>query len=362
MISRLILVAVGFNLVLPLMGDSIELWNGQKAENVEVLGVAEGILYIRHKGKEAKIPVTKVKNWISTDKEYRITHYASYKYKRSRGKILSIAVNPELGRISQPYIRVFACEKNEKGEYILYEYQNHRVNDPTRSHDLPQVDAKSYARKHYFVDRENLIASRIEIWQDGQLRQTQEEIMDEQLPAGWYRHMEVKSTRQLDMLEQDEIADVEAAITAEEQAPPASASVEVVSTLPEFKEQAPTVEVTYSLISRKAVDKVEVPKVLFHYVTKNKDGRMEIGSLSVESEAGQYAPVIQGRVNRKAEKKMSGNIRATEREMLMKAGLTELIYWRVEIAYGDGEEMQVVASKEKDHAKVKKSLPSEWWK
>jgi hypothetical protein len=339
------------------VADTIELWSGRKAEDVNILGVEDGILKFQHEGRVRTAKLTSIKNISKASSTCKVVDFTDYSMKNTKGKVLTISVVDPRPRIMQPYIRVFCCMQDSRGAFQLYTYQNVRRTDPTRVYGLPLVEADLYSKRHYFLNLRG-IAYRIEIWQDGHLMSMREELAeDAELPAGWYRILKVKSSRTIKPVDVEIATTIEEARVEELQKAPASCHISTVGLKPVHLKKTVAVNVHYSLLSAGA-ERTIIPTVKFHYVAEDKDSHRHMGTLSLEPKAGRETKLVSGRTSRTATAELPETVQVSLLAASKSGGRKRVVHWVVEVKYGN----MVVATKEKYNPTLKRGLPADWWK
>ena len=353
---------VGLLLMLGLGGhakEDIEFYNGPKLEGATVVKIQNGFLYFEHEGAKRKIELLRVKSIAKVEEidDYcTITRFEDAGSGRRRGRILSLAVKEERGRMQEPLVRVFALVQGKTGEREMRLYRNHRVTDPTSTNKLPTINSRAYRDKSFLIPLAKAAAWRVEAWFDGQLRLEYQDSVSNNIRDGWWRSYKLERTA---VFEEPRDEHVVAADEPEEDARSAVPPVEIKFAEARFTEDLERKRLLFEVglrLESRELEEVRLPETNFYYVTENNRKQRSVRSHRFRARRVQLA---NGRYHHTDEFALPKNVTTGAKafEFDKDDDLEKLVFWRIELTYDD----EVVGVRESNNQKAKESLPANWW-
>ena len=355
-------------LALSAPGAAVRLWNGKGSEDVEIVSVRDGIMTFRLNGTEARVKLLDVKDMDLAAKETepycRLVGFKDSKDEKQPGRLLGLCLNDPRPRINEPLVRVFALQESAEGERRLRLYRNNRrADDPTRTCDLPEVQAAAYRERWFLASGDAAVAWRVEVWVDGQLRLEHEE-KPEELSEDWWRAQ--KLSRSSTLRDADKPGTAPARRPGRE-IPPVSCTIQSCRLAPDITPDGERVRVSvrYDLTSTE-VDEAPLPDVTLHYVSEDAEGKKTVRSLDCEPDSGDVTKLGGGTLVRSFESALPKGVKVgvSSRIRSSRKRIDNLVYWRLQVDYRD----EVIAVMEKapkssvPNDRVRDSLPDQWWR
>lgn len=177
--------------------ETIELWNGQKAEDATILRYENGHVVFTLPGKDAEVKakLASVKSITVPESDGPVTLNGISKATARGGVTYTVAlgITDERPRIYEPLVRVFVLESDDRGEREVEYYTNRRVQDPTLLGGVPKVNTDSYGNRAWELRVQNPLAWHIEVWKDGVLVWEYDQVKEGTTVADdWWRLQELR--------------------------------------------------------------------------------------------------------------------------------------------------------------------------
>lgn len=348
----------------PATAETIELWQGAKAENVEVVRVEDGILYFIDDGKERRVKLDQVKSILRPETDrIKLLDLDRTEDRRRVYYTLGMAIESDSARMSEPLVRVFVMDADERGAYSVQLYTSRRNADPTLLNDVPDVDGDAYAQRYWEVNTDRPVAWHIEVWLDGKLAWDFDRRRDGlNAPEDWWRRADLRRASIMRELEapQAEVAAIRDPLK-EKLPPPVAVQISGAGSHLDTRTDTLTFRVNYTLRSIH-VQEVEEPTVTAYLLSEGADKRRRVTKL--EMGGGGDAKLQANMATDSLEVAMPDAIThgldtgRNEGEIPEKLRQDRLLAWRVEAKYGE----TVVAFKLQGPADLLSSLPDNWYK
>lgn len=335
----------------------IELWNGNKAANAEILEIKEGEISFNYQGNPYKTELMKVKtiefeNESIIEKDVAFTSFQKGEYKKREGYLFGISVKTESPRIKEPFVRAFVLEEGKRGILQLKLCKNMRKDDPTLYFENPEIMAEDYRNALFFIPGNSIIALRLEVWKEGELVCSKNDAPDS-LEAAWWQRRKIDRQPLLDRIVSEKLVDENITVDL----PPVTANFTRISVVNDYSTGDVKLNLFYRLDSS-IISRVPLPKVTLHYILEALDGRRIVQHLDCEENQDEEVPIVGGTVSRNLTHIFPSRIKLSKSEVNhRKRNHRQLIFWRAEISY-DGH---VIASQDAVSYKIKKDLPDQWW-
>jgi hypothetical protein len=354
--------------------DSITLWKGASVDGVKIQGVRDGIVYFSYTdGRQGRAKLIDIRaigyDWqrsaeaapepsedntpaVEASGKAKIANFAPFKGHRYKGYELHVKVREKREQIPAPLVRLFVLAEDSKGERQFRVFMNHKVDDPTVTYRLPQVNSESYRDRRFLVELETIVSWRAEIWLNGEMVTMTEDTGGEK--ADWWRlKRPTRSTTLRDMPE-EEIPEPEVEGPPDPIGSAPDVDCQIGFARLSRKIEADTLYFSFGYSLRADGDTAELPKVQLFALLEDPDGNRTVRTIPGEERAGDILALTSNRLNRQGRIELPTNVTmATNRS----AGVDRIIFWRLEANY-DGH---IVAAKESTDIRVKRQLPPEWW-
>lgn len=355
------------------VADSITLWKGASVEGVTIQSVRDGIVYFSYTdgrtGRAKLIDIRAIgRDWAPktplvveqeapkaverSSGKARIANFAAFKGIRYQGYELHVRVKESQQQIASPLVRLFVLAEDSKGVRQFRLFLNHKTDDPTVTHRLPQVNAASFADRRFLIELDTIVSWRSEIWLDGELAAMSEDYGGED-PDWWRRQRPQRVTTMRDMPE-NELPEPEDEGPRDPVGPPPDVECQIGFARISRKIEDDTLYFSYGYTLRGDRDTAEIPEVELYALLEDPEGNRSVRTLAGEKRAGDIIALTSNLLNRQGRITLPTDVAIAANRT---AGVNRIIFWRLAASYNG----HIVAAKENTDIRVKRQLPPEWW-
>lgn len=355
--ARLLLALAASLLATALPADEIELFDGQTVNNVRVANIEGGFLYFHRGEKRQRVPLHKVKTVTPEEREdyVEFVNVEDFEYKRRTGKLLTVKLNEERNRMVEPYVRLFVKIEDDRGDRGSKIFSNARIDDPSRTYDLSEINGRVYRNKGFFASLrrdEKVVAWHLEIWTEGELVYSKSE-SSIRVDDRWWKAEEISSRSLFTDLSREEFAEL---VEDPEEVEKDRYPFRIIFGQARFKTRLDDERVELSVgyrLESQAEERADIPEAKLYYVTENADRIRTVRSHTFPGRG--RVKLVNGRYTHDMSMTFDDDyvLAAT---LPPGSDKERIIYWRLELTH----EEQVVASRE-SNARIGQELPAKWW-
>lgn len=354
--------------VLSTSASTIIPWKGTPISKVTVEAVQNGYLYYTHGDarEKGRVKLFDIKTIIEseaaddnaddgdehpaeeglapTNKRAKIVSFDALPNRRRPARILKLGVLHRKARMQAPYVRVFVLVEDTDGQRKLRKFSNRKQDDPTRLAGVPEVNARAFRSKGYLAEVGSMISWRAEIWVDGELIESREELGKSK--PGWWRDLPLE--RSITMHEMDPGGPV---VTRERIAEGPQAKIRFARVAQKLGQEG--MHLSYGFTVAADQKSAPVPTVTLYTLLADNNGMRE---LVTHTDSPASVQMVNGQGTIHSQVRLPPEVQLS-RPAVDDTESRHLVFWRLELRYGE----RVASEFSSPDSRVARTLAENWW-